>query len=86
MTDDLAPNVIEPAHGPDCPPDCSDRFWASVDSHASVVIVVVDANGTVRGTFTDRVRATQFAISTGVLCTLIPQALDTPEWGNVPLH
>jgi hypothetical protein len=57
-----------------------------VDSHASVVIVVVDANGTVRGTFTDRVRATQFAISTGVLCTLIPQALDTPEWGNVPLH
>jgi hypothetical protein len=79
-------NLLEPDHTPNCPPDCSERFWARVDADALIVVVVLAPDGRVLGTFSQRELAARFAIGTGMVCTLIPQALDTPEWGNVPLH
>jgi hypothetical protein len=79
-------NLLEPAHTPNCPSDCSERFWARVDADALIVVVVLAPDGRVIGTFSQRELAARFAIATGTVCTLVPQALDVPEWGNTPLH
>lgn len=78
--------ILEPAHSSACPPDCSQQFWRNVDENESAVVIVQAADGRVLGTFSAYARAYTFALASGQLCTLIPQAIDSPEWGNVVTH
>jgi hypothetical protein len=79
-------NTLEPAHSKACPPDCSQQLWQRVDEDAQTVVLVQTANGQVLGTFSTYARAYSFALTSGHLCSLIPQAIDSPEWGNCVTH
>jgi hypothetical protein len=60
------------------------EFWCNVDASRDIVIIVLKDDGSLVGTFSKLRKAEEAADKIGGGCTIIPQWIDRPDWGDGP--